>query len=308
MTTRTRPEVVVRHPDELGESPAYDAPNRRLVWTDLFGQCVRELRWTGATWEPGRTWEVDDLACAVVPRRRGGLLVATRTDLVGLADDGGAEVVVSIEVVDLAGGQLNDAKCDPQGRLLVGWLVRDGSGPGGLVRVDGDGSVETLLADVGLANGIDWSPHGETLYFADSAALRVDAFDYDGARGRISERRTVVTVESGVGAPNGLATDDDGCLWIALTYAGQVRRHDPDGHLVEIIDLPTPRPTSCAFGGPDGRELFITSASFAMPSSTPRRLGIARERIDAAERDEAGGALYVVRTETTGPPATAFAG
>src|SRR5947208_737412 len=79
--------------------------------------------------------------------------------------------------------------------------------PGGLLRLDPDGAIEVLLADVGLPNGMDWSPDGQTFYFVDSTALTIDAFDFDGDTGRLSHRRTLSTIERGIGGPNGLAVD-----------------------------------------------------------------------------------------------------
>ena len=309
LRTRIQPEILVRHPDILGESPAYDASNQRLVWADMFGNLVHELIWTGgSTWQPGRTWNVGRPAAAVLPRAIGGLLVVSRTDVVALADNGETKVFASLSNEPRNGIRFNEAKCDHQGRLVAGWMAEDLSHSGAVVRVDLDGSVETILTDVGLANGFDWSPDGTTFYFIDSMSLGVDAFDYS-ATGTLGNRRTLVTIERGIGAPNGMTVDRKGGLWVVITYGGQMRHYTARGELVEIIELPTPVPTSCAFGGPDGDQLFITSkASKTLASSLRERLSITEDRIEAAERDEVGGALFVCRPGVSGPAATSFAG
>lgn len=300
-------EIVVRHPDLLGESPAYDAVNHRLLWTDMFVARVRELCWdeAGAT-SCGRTWEVNELATGVVPRASGGLIVARRVDFVSLSDDGEMDVFASLDC--RAGVRLNDAKCDPQGRLVAGMVAEDLSRPGALVRVDGDGAVETILPDVPLPNGLDWSPDGETFYLVDSAALTIDAFAYDASSGRVADQRTIVSVERGTGGPNGMAVDSEGCLWVSITYAGEVRRYSPDGELVDVIQTGARRPTSCAFAGPEGAELFITSGSMKVPDYVPERIGLERDLVEAANQDKMGGALFVCRPGVSGPPATPFAG
>jgi sugar lactone lactonase YvrE len=302
-------ETVVRYPDLLGESPAYDAARQRLLWTDMFGEKVRELQWVDRSgWRLGRTWEIGELTTAVVPRASGGLLIATRDAFLTLSDAGETKVLASLEGSHFAGARLNDAKCDPAGRLVAGWMAEQLDRAGEIVRLDASGNVETILSGVQLANGLDWSPDGKTMYLADSAALTVEAFDYDGSPGELGGRRTLATVERGTGAPNGVAVDDEGCVWVVITYGGELRRYSPDGALVEVVATPARRPTSCAFGGPDGRALFVTSGSLKAPPHVPERVGITPERVEAANRDEAGGALVVRTVDVAGPAAVPFAG
>jgi sugar lactone lactonase YvrE len=176
------------------------------------------------------------------------------------------------------------------------------------VRVDPDGGVEPLLDDVGLANGLGWSPDGGTCYFIDTAKLSVDAFDYDSSSGRIRNRRTLVDVERGTGAPDGMAVDHDGHLWVAVPFTGEVRHYSPEGQLLDRVVLPTRLPTSCCFAGPDGAELFVTSLSIDVPPELCAHLGISDEAATSAAADQLGGALFVCRPGATGPPATPFAG
>jgi sugar lactone lactonase YvrE len=60
--------------------------------------------------------------------------------------------------------------------------------------------------------------------------------------------------------PDGMTVDDEGMLWIALGRAGAVHRYRQDGTLDGIVEIPTSNPTSVAFGGADGADLFITSS------------------------------------------------
>ena len=303
-------ETVLRHPDLLGEAPAYDAANERLLWVDIFGKSVRELVRARSGWEAGHTWEVGRLVSAVVPRAGRDMLLAAGTDFLFLSDDGEVETFASVDGVDPDHARFNDAKCDPQGRFLAGWMAHDVSGPGELVRLVPDGSVEVIMRDVGLANGLDWSPDGDTFYYIDTVEHRIDGFDWDKDTGRIGNRRPVVATERTL-EPNGMVVDDEGCLWVALPWAGEVRRYTPAGELADTVRTPTLVPTSCAFGGPARNELFITSAYFkelTLPASIMERVGITADQIEAARRDEAGGGLFVSRPGVTGPPATPFAG
>ena len=56
------------------------------------------------------------------------------------------------------------------------------------------------------------------------------------------------------------AMDAEGCLWVTRPHAGCLVRVRPDGSIDRTLSLPVSNPTTCAFGGPDLRTLFITSA------------------------------------------------
>ena len=68
--------------------------------------------------------------------------------------------------------------------------------------------------------------------------------------------------------PDGLTTDEDGGVWVALFGGGQVRRFSSDGKLTHIVELPVKQVTSCCFGGADMSELYITTAQNGMDSNS----------------------------------------
>jgi sugar lactone lactonase YvrE len=223
-----------------------------------------------------------------------------------LGEDGSLEAIARLDAPE--GARFNDCKCDPRGRLLAGWMMSDLSAPGELCRLDPDGTVTTLLENVGLSNGMDWSLDGATFYFTDTLASGIDAFDYDLDAGTIENRRRIVTIRRGEGIPDGMCVDGEGCLWTAVFHSRQVRRYAPDGELLGAIQTPAEQVTSCAFGGRDGGELFITSIGEEVPRSLPESVGIPDDVIDAARGNPSNGLLFSCRPGVTGPAATPFAG
>lgn len=301
-------ELATPERDLLGEAPLYDAGNRRLLWVDTFGHKVHELVLHGPrSWEYGQTWTMPSLTTAAIPRAGGGFLAAVGHELIAVPDGDGTDdgLFAALHREDAI---VADARCDADGRLLVLWANEDRRSPGGLVRLERDRRFTPLLADLFLPNGLDWSPDQTVLYAGDSIARCVYAFDYDLSTGEVGDRRPIIHVEQGAGTCNGFAVDDEGCLWIAMTYAGQVRRYSPAGDLLETIRTPALRPTSCAFGGPDGGELFITSSAFTPPAHVLERAGISAERVEATEGEEFAGALFVCRPGPHGPAATPLSG
>jgi sugar lactone lactonase YvrE len=253
-------------------------------------------RWHPAT-GARRAVTLPESVSAVFPRRRGGLLVTLATGIAFLAEDGAVERWVAPDPV--AGNRANDARCDAAGRLWLG-TMQDNIGPakedlpvtrasGGLFRVDPDGTVTRWAEGVGIANALAFSPDGRVLYFGDSLANRIDAFDVEPTTGALSNRR--VFAEGGPGAPDGAAVDAEGCLWNARWGAARLIRYRPDGGVEREVPLPCAQPTSCAFGGPALRTLYVTSA----------RAGLARP-------GPADGALLELAVEVPGLPANPFAG
>ncbi len=95
----------------------------------------------------------------------------------------------------------------------------------------------------------------------------------------------------GEGGPDGSAMDEEGCLWTAGWGAGKVVRYSPDGRIDREIELPVTQPSSCAFGGPDLKTLYVTSARWELAAPGP---------LD--------GALLAVPVDVAGLPMTPFAG
>jgi sugar lactone lactonase YvrE len=87
--------------------------------------------------------------------------------------------------------------------------------------------------------------------------------------------------------PDGAAMDSEGTLWVALWGGARVIAIDPAGREVASIPVPVRQPSACAFGGPDLRTLFITSAA------------------DGDDSPEAG-ALFAVDMAVPGAPVPAF--
>jgi sugar lactone lactonase YvrE len=154
--------------------------------------------------------------------------------------------------------------------------------------------VDTVLEGVTISNGIAWSPDLATMYFIDTATRRVDGFDFDLDTAEIANRRTIIEFDEADGYPDGMTVDAEGCLWIAMWDGGCVRRHRPDGTPDRVIEVGTPRPTSCAFGGPDMGTLFVTSARVFLDE-------------DVAAATRAGG-VFSVRPGVGGLPWHRFAG
>ncbi|MFI1163202.1 SMP-30/gluconolactonase/LRE family protein [Streptomyces sp. NPDC020801] len=255
-------EVAVRAQASLGEGPTWDPAAGRLIWVDILSARVH-------TYDPAsgrRTVRTTGQHVGAAKPRAGGGLVLNLRDGVGLVDPGGAFRWLHHDPVP--GRRGNDAAVAPDGALWTGTMRYDEAPGGGtLTRLTGDGSAQVVLTDVAVSNGTGWSPDGRLMYYVDSPTRRIDVLDFDGER--VTGRRPLAHVEEGAGFPDGLTVDADGCVWVALWDGGAIRRYTPAGTLDRVLGLPVPRPTACAFGGPDLTDLYVTTARTGLPAPHP---------------------------------------
>ena len=284
-------EVAVAASAELGEGPRWDAATQSLLWVDIPAKLVH--RYDPAT-GTDTAREVADVVSLALPRRRGGVVVGL-PDGVHVLDAERSPLIAAIDS-EQAGTRTNDGACDAAGRLWVGTMALDECSPlGALYRVDADLSVTTVLTGTTISNGLGWSPSGQDFYFIDSPTRRVDVFDFDPETGALENRRPMAAVEVEGAVPDGLNVDAEGCVWVALHGGWGLNRYSPEGELVAEVRLPVARITSCCFGGPGLRDLYVTT----------RKSGLGAA--DAAAQPLAG-ALLRLDVGVAGLPTHAFAG
>lgn len=247
--------VAVPGTARVGEGPFWDATTSELTWVDILDGTI----YTADPTRPyPRTTTLPTLVGAAIPKRTGGFVAATTEGFTDIGRDGGW---TTRRTVLAPGRRMNDAKCDPAGRLWAGGCdLEFASGYGALYVLDTDWTVHHVLDDLTQPNGLGWSPDGRTFYLIDTFAREVDAFDLAHDRLAPGNRRTLARFPSGGGVPDGMAIDAEGCLWIAMWGGGRLVRLAPDGRLLGEVQLPVALPSSCAFGGPDLDVLYVTTA------------------------------------------------
>jgi len=269
MTTLAR---VGEQTDILGESPLWDEIAQALWWVDIRRPALRRL--DHAT---GRidTWPMPDLVGAIALCDDGRLLVALPERIASFDPRTRALATIATPPAQVPGHRFNDGRCDRQGRFWVGTMHNVTRAPEGvLYRLDVDGSFDAKHGGICIPNSLAWSPDGRTMYFADSLRYTIFAYDFDPDKGEMSGERVFATSAQPAFA-DGSTIDAEGCLWNAEFNGWRVVRYAPDGRVERVIEVPTHRPTCCAFGGPDLDILFITTASQQMSADDLARQPLA---------------------------------
>jgi L-arabinonolactonase len=278
--------TVIAADTTLGEGPLWCTRTQSLLWID--GSNPQLLRWRWGA-DRAEAWVQPRPPAALAHLADGRLLVAFRARF-GITEAPDQTVQdIAVGDLDLGDERFNDAKVDRQGRLWIGTIDRALTRRiGRLRRFDAQGMA--VMADgFGLSNGMGWSPDDRDFYFSESLDRQVHRFRFDPATGAIHPNGLLASFQGGEPKPDGLTVDSEGGIWCVVFGAGVVNRYAPDGRLDRSIPLPVSRPTSCMFGGPDLKTLFITTAVFGL---TP----------EERAREVHAGSLLALRMDIAGLP------
>lgn len=244
----------------LGESLVWDPDRRAMLWCDITAGLLHSSPLDGAD-------DGSDDGLLVLPPPlasfsravTGGppayvVSLGDRVVLVDAATAVGRELAVISHLSD--GLRLNEGKVDPVGRWVTGSMNLVSDDPVGAFYSIGEYlSVRTLVGGLGVANGLEWSADGGTIYFTDTSVQTIYRADYTAA-GEVEGVTEFITGE----AFDGLAMDDEGSFWASVYGGGVVIHFSAQGEELERIGFPAPNLTSVAFGGDDLSTLFVTSA------------------------------------------------
>ncbi|KAF6576035.1 SMP-30/gluconolactonase/LRE family protein [Paenibacillus sp. SEL3] len=280
--------IVIDAKAKLGEGPSWDQRFQRLFWVDIKGFQLHIYDPSTCT---DRTINVGEHIGAVVPYLKNKVIVALISGLYCLDIETGAKVLIHDPEEGRLGNRFNDGKCDPAGRFLAGTMSLNGEhAQGALYSLNTKGKVSLLVGKASISNGLAWSADHRTMYYIDTPTLEVVSFDYDVVQGTIRNKQLVARLDESEGYPDGMTIDAEGMLWVARWGGKRVSRiHPAHGEVIAEVSLPVNCVTSCAFGGEQLDELYITTA----------------QDDDSADQPLAGG-LFMVKTGVKGTPTSYF--
>jgi sugar lactone lactonase YvrE len=279
----------------LGEGAIWDAAAQRLLWVDITERRLMRFDPVSLTNE---VFQLNSRIGTVVNTARGDLLIALQEGVARFDPRTGLVSDLRCPVGhDATRIRFNDGKCDPRGRFWAGTMALDFTPQAGaLYCFEADGTIHQRASQVSISNGLVWSPDLRFMYYIDSGSLNIDLFEYSVETGTIKGRRPTVRLPKGLGTPDGMTLDAEGMIWVAFWGGSSALRIDPQtAFIIERINVPAPHVTSCAFGGPGLKSLYITTA----------REGLSPEQLAAFPLS---GSLFVAHLEVGGVPAFVYAG
>jgi sugar lactone lactonase YvrE len=278
LPTVSEPRVWFRSTATLVESILWDAAAGLVRWVDIEEGEVHSADVDGGG---HRMVRVPAPVSAIQPAASGRLVASLADSIVEIDAEGAAGRTIATVSHAHPDMRLNEGKCDPQGRFVVGSLDKRGGSQALIYRVSADGALEVLREGIDVSNGFEWD--GTYFYFTDTSEQTVYRATYGDELGEAEPFL--------VGRPSdGLARDSDGGFWNGLYGEGLVAHWNSDGRIDLEIPIPVPQVTSVAL---IGSTLLV---------------GTARENLDdeALERFPLSGSIFAVDTDTEGVPAARF--
>lgn len=259
---KTNVDLVIDSKSELGEGAIWNSEKDELLWINIKGKILNIYK---PKTENNIELFTGQMIGTVVPTLSGKVLVALQNGIYGLDPQTGTKKLIVDPETELPNNRFNDGKCDPAGRLWVGTMsIINEKGVGSLYRLDTDSTIQKMVENVSISNGIVWSLDEKKLYYIDTPTQKVMVYNYDIETGNISNPKVAITIPKELGAPDGMTIDENGNVWIALWGGSAIGCWNPEtGELLRTIEVPAKNVTSCAFGDTDLGTLYITTARTA---------------------------------------------
>jgi sugar lactone lactonase YvrE len=276
----------------LGEGPVWSDRDGCLYFVDISSHRLQAY-WP--TTRQHRVWQFDTFVGSLAECKSGGLILSLNQRIVRFDPRKDVSLVEELVVLEAERplNRLNDGKVDPWGRFWVGSMrVDEGAPEGRLWCVSANGDARVVRDGIVVSNSAAFDAQRGRMYFADSSTGLIEQADFDAAH-ELGAFKPFA--KAGKGAPDGSSIDAAGRLWNAEWGGHRICCYAPDGALERVLEMPTSRPSCCAFGGERHRTLFVTSA----------RQGMSAEEL---AKDPNAGALFSIELDDVeGLPADQFA-
>jgi len=264
--------VAVASATLLGESPVWHPREQVLYYCDIPGHTLQRF-------DPQRGdlrhWTFDTDVASLAPMLDGALLLAMRDGLWRFDPRTGERARLAEPPYDTSTERFNDGKCDPQGRFWVGTIYEPRNPPRASLYCRVRDRLVRKRDGITVSNGLAWSQNGRTMYWSDTAAHTIYAFDFEPASGELANQRVFASfpfrqpgqaLDTYGGRPDGAAVDVEGCYWVAMFEGQRLLRLSPEGATVREVRLPVRCATMQCFGGADLKTLYITTARANRPA------------------------------------------
>ncbi len=251
-------ELIADYRCVTGEGPLWHPGEQCLYWLDI--PRGRIFRYNPASGTHEQVYQATEAIGGFTIQSDGALLLFMARGAVKIWRDGRLTTVIE-EIPDERETRFNDVIADPVGRVFCG-TMRTPERLGRLYRLDLDGTITKLLDGIGTSNGMGFTPDRKQMYYTDTPKREIYRFDYDASTGAITNQRVFVRTpeDPEEGRPDGMTVDADGYVWSARWDGGCVVRYAPDGTEDQRITFPARKVSCPTFGGPDYRDLYVTTA------------------------------------------------
>ncbi|MYD10613.1 MAG: SMP-30/gluconolactonase/LRE family protein [Chloroflexi bacterium] len=286
-------QLVWEIPAILGEGPLWVEAENAVYWVDIFSNKVHRY----ALADGGKTtWTFDFEVTSLSPRQDGGFIGTIKDGYAFINFDVLSASPIALPEADQPGNRFNDGKVDSSGRYWAGTMdIGQAEETGALYRLDPDLSLRQCDSDYIICNGPTFNLDNSIIYHTDSIKRTIYALDM-APDGELSNKCVFTAfTQDDEGVPDGMTVDSEDCLWVAHFGGARLTRYSPAGEILQVVPLPVPNITSCAFAGAALDTLYITTASTGIDEADKPKYPLA-------------GSFFSYRPGVKGTPTPLFAG
>jgi sugar lactone lactonase YvrE len=261
-----KPKVICTETMLLGEGPLWHPLEKCLYWVDIVAATLNCL---DSKTNRFKKFKMPSEIGSIAWRAKGGLIAALSDRFVVINTETGMTETVACPLQEKSSQVMfNDGKCDRQGRFWVGTKdIAEKKPIASLYCLDKQGRSTETINGFTVSNGVAWSLDNKRMYVCDSPTRNIYQYEFNPVKGELGHCRIFAKVPEAEGFPDGLTVDSEDYVWSCHWDGWQITRYKPTGEVDSVIPMPIPRPTSCCFGGPDFKTLYITSASIGLSAS-----------------------------------------
>ena len=247
-------------PSRYPSAPVWNQTEARLYWSDI--DACKLFRLDPASGEVETVLDDGRPVGAIVVQADASLLLFRENGCVESFRDGAVTDAVVPPISDLRRTRFACAVADPAGCVICATLSSP-KHPARLYLLDRNGRLSLLRETIGTPSGLSFTADGRTLLLSNSHAIRPETLRFDYGASPLAAAPFFSCLDEAPrqrGVPGGIAPVADGSVIIARIGGAAAIRHVPTGERLYTYAIPVKRPIGLCFGGPEMRDLFITTA------------------------------------------------
>ena len=244
----------------LGEAPIWHSQRQSWLWVDILEKKIFELKFSQQKQAPTE-YTLPKMPSVIAEVDIDHIVVVMEGTLLRLNLSSGDHT----EICDLPISddfRTNDGGVCDNGLLWFSSMHKTSPDkyPGSIYSIDSQLKIKCHgNSIIHIANTFCWLDKHNVL-ISDSYLQKMYKVPFDGESLHWQNKKLFLDLSTTDAAPDGGAIDERNQLWNAQWGASRVTCYSQSGEFEEEIRLDVTQPSSCCFGGPEGRHLLITSA------------------------------------------------
>ena len=246
----------------LGQRPIWDWRHDKLLWIDIHENKIIE---TDQNVQRENHYLFPEGVTNILLQDNENYLMSSSDCLFSLHSSISKRQLLTKINFKNKSDRINDADIDINGQVWISTMDTQQQSDSGMI-IGYNSNFDPIFQDGSyiISNGPIFDYERNTGYVTDSIKRIIYSFSIDDISAHGFQKKIFLSLNDVDGNPDGMVVDKSGNLWVAMWGSGKVCCFDKNSNLKLILQLPVSKVTSCAFGGSNLNELYITTASVGL--------------------------------------------